>query len=378
MTNDAQKIVFRRGELYEQVWKTPVTQLARELGISDVGFAKICKRLKVPKPPIGHWAKVKHGKKVYRPPLPKLDPGESEVYTYNRPVRSPTSVEIGKEIMNIPEAASVIAVPDHLESPHPLVKATKAVLKQTPRDKYGMLSLFREGCLTLRIGPDSVKRALILLDTILKEFKRLGFRITTTAEPKVRNRIEINGEDIPFMLLEEARQANHVMTAEEKSRQKAGSLWSLPKWDYVPSGCLQFVLDVWGVRGIRKQWPDSSKRRLEEKIGDIIKGTVLVAHALKNERIRQEEEDKNREEERKRREEVEKQRAAEDARLRDLEKQAEIWAKTQQLRAFIQAVESLAVEKQFPDDTRQWFAKWIAWAKDHADRLDPLRELKAK
>ena len=30
-----------RLELYTRVWETPVTQLAKECGLSDVGFAKI-------------------------------------------------------------------------------------------------------------------------------------------------------------------------------------------------------------------------------------------------------------------------------------------------------------------------------------------------
>jgi len=39
-------------------------------GMSDVGLAKICRKLKVPKPAVGYWAKIEFGKKVPRPPLP--------------------------------------------------------------------------------------------------------------------------------------------------------------------------------------------------------------------------------------------------------------------------------------------------------------------
>jgi hypothetical protein len=44
--------------------------LAKEYGISDVRLAKICKELKVPKPGVGYWAKLEHGKKDRKPPLP--------------------------------------------------------------------------------------------------------------------------------------------------------------------------------------------------------------------------------------------------------------------------------------------------------------------
>jgi len=74
----------------------------------------------------------------------------------------------------------------------------------------------------------------------------------------------------------------------------------------------------------------------------------------------------------------EKERAAEEARLRDLERQAETWAKAEQLRAYIRAVQRVAEERQFPEDVKQRLGRWISWGKEHADRLDPLSELKAK
>jgi len=43
-----------RGELYRLVWEMPLTKLAGEFGISDVGLAKACRRHKIPTPPVGH------------------------------------------------------------------------------------------------------------------------------------------------------------------------------------------------------------------------------------------------------------------------------------------------------------------------------------
>lgn len=50
-----------------------MTKLAEEFDISDVGLSKICRRLRIPTPPPGHWAKVAHGKKATRPVLPAGD-----------------------------------------------------------------------------------------------------------------------------------------------------------------------------------------------------------------------------------------------------------------------------------------------------------------
>src|SRR2546426_12020410 len=59
-----------REELYEKIWAAPTTQVAAEFGISDVALAKRCKKLNVPKPSLGYWAKVAAGQKPEKVPLP--------------------------------------------------------------------------------------------------------------------------------------------------------------------------------------------------------------------------------------------------------------------------------------------------------------------
>lgn len=44
---------FSREELFALVWERPTSGIAKELGISDVALAKLCRRLQVPKPPPG-------------------------------------------------------------------------------------------------------------------------------------------------------------------------------------------------------------------------------------------------------------------------------------------------------------------------------------
>ncbi len=58
-----EEIIVRRNELYDQVWKEPMSSLARRYNISDVGLAKVCRKLNVPIPPRGYWAKVQSGQK---------------------------------------------------------------------------------------------------------------------------------------------------------------------------------------------------------------------------------------------------------------------------------------------------------------------------
>ena len=77
-------ITCKRSFLYEQVWAQPITTGAKSYGISTVGLAKICARLRVPPPGRGYWQRLKHGKVVRRPPLPSLRDGESEEHVIQR------------------------------------------------------------------------------------------------------------------------------------------------------------------------------------------------------------------------------------------------------------------------------------------------------
>ena len=46
-------IVLTRQDLYDRVWTRAMRTVAPELGVSDVGLKKLCKRLDIPTPPLG-------------------------------------------------------------------------------------------------------------------------------------------------------------------------------------------------------------------------------------------------------------------------------------------------------------------------------------
>jgi len=55
---------YNREELYQKVWDRPVQKVAKDFGMSDVGLAKVCRKLFVPLPGRGYWARKAAGKKV--------------------------------------------------------------------------------------------------------------------------------------------------------------------------------------------------------------------------------------------------------------------------------------------------------------------------
>jgi hypothetical protein len=61
---------YDRNELYEKVWEKPLKRVAEEYGVSDVAIGKACRKLMIPLPGRGYWAKKAANQPVEpRPPL---------------------------------------------------------------------------------------------------------------------------------------------------------------------------------------------------------------------------------------------------------------------------------------------------------------------
>ncbi|MDQ0220666.1 hypothetical protein ELQ35_05980 [Peribacillus cavernae] len=71
-----------REQLYNEIWTEPVKIVAKKYEISDVALRKHCSKFGIPLPPRDYWEKVKNGKSVYKPPLPKVT-GELKKYIRN-------------------------------------------------------------------------------------------------------------------------------------------------------------------------------------------------------------------------------------------------------------------------------------------------------
>src|SRR5260221_11357214 len=69
--DEDERLTLSREDLYELAWSKPISELAKDFGISDVGLAKRCRGLGVPLPGRGYWARVDAGQQPYRPKLPE-------------------------------------------------------------------------------------------------------------------------------------------------------------------------------------------------------------------------------------------------------------------------------------------------------------------
>jgi hypothetical protein len=61
---------WKRELLYAEVWEQPVTKVGQKYGVSDVAIAKLCRRLRVPVPGLGYWARKAAGQTLKQTPLP--------------------------------------------------------------------------------------------------------------------------------------------------------------------------------------------------------------------------------------------------------------------------------------------------------------------
>jgi hypothetical protein len=73
-----------------------------------------------------------------------------------------------------------------------------------------------------------------------------------------------------------------------------------------------------------------------------------------------------------RRLELERQRQEGEARRRDLHAQADRWAISRRLRRYLAAVERAVTERGDRGGPSAEQQRWLAWARPHADELDPL------
>jgi hypothetical protein len=65
-------ISWNRLDLYNEVWDQPLVKLSRRYGISDVRLGKVCRKLNIPHPGRGYWAKRVVGQAVEQVPLPEF------------------------------------------------------------------------------------------------------------------------------------------------------------------------------------------------------------------------------------------------------------------------------------------------------------------
>lgn len=120
-----------REELYALVWGTPMIRAAAKYELSGNGLAKICRKLDVPYPPRGWWAKKAAGKPLRRTPLPK--PKGSTPAAACVTMRREQHAKAGADLTSELETVGEISVPERLARPHPIIAAWRSQREEKRR-----------------------------------------------------------------------------------------------------------------------------------------------------------------------------------------------------------------------------------------------------
>jgi len=396
---DESFIVYERTRLYDEIWAEPMRKVAKRYGVSDVALAKTCRRLAVPVPERGYWAKLKAGKATQRPPLPPLGADARERVVVRRPrPRAPKPAPLW--LVRLDEASPIaiaqpIVVSETLENPHRLVALSARYLEKT-QPENGLLSARRRSCLDIRVSPSSLDRALRIADALLKALEAAGLPVEVVPletehaprpsyygdrEPKAEPPPRITGvhcgdEWIAFCLSERIPRS----VDEGPPARSPGSPRLEPRiYSYEPTGQLTLTLTSVEGLGVQTTWKDTKKQPLEQRLEEFVAylSSVALAFRLKREdderhRVAAVEAEHRRYEEQLRRWEEEERRRKEEERGKRLEAEVARWRRAEDIRAYVEVASRLLDGKPDSEEVRRRRAE-LAWLLEHAERIDPLR-----
>jgi len=359
-------VTLTRDELYSLVWSKPMTAVAEEFGVSSVAFAKYCVKLGIPRPSRGYWQQFAAGFKPRPDKLPKPGP------------RTPTRITLTKhrklepKVRDRPKPPDV-AVGDGLSRPHPVVKQVREEMRPLRPDEHGMSGVRGDGHAVFKVGKETERRGLLLLDALFKALTARGHQVELRNRSEVDRRrsallVTINREAVEFWLVEHADRSAHVPTAKELGDQTRFS-WSTPqKFDFTASGRLALEATWTHAEGLRRRWSDGPRQRLEHLLGEAVVGLEAIAAELGEQR-QQLEQERCAEQRRRDEEERKRRRAAKHQALANhLVETASRWREAATVRSFLQA----ACERVPERERSAQFTRWLDWAKEYVERHDPL------
>jgi len=151
MTNESKEL--SREELYDLVWSKPMGTIAAEMNISDVALAKRCRKLGIPTPRRGYWAKLEAGKTVIKPKLPPM---------------------IGGGVPQVPVSAHHTQWPRDMQSLCPSAQALVVELEKLKPSYDGLQSLEHAQFPKVTVTKPEIESAARLFHALLHSVEATG------------------------------------------------------------------------------------------------------------------------------------------------------------------------------------------------------------
>lgn len=260
---------------------------------------------------------------------------------------------------------TAIHVPEHLRNPHPIVVSL--------RDNKGSFT----------IAGTARHRALRIAQGLIHAAEQRGWTVQSVATSRTSWGREWDTSDhfvidtgeykAGVRFEQENDRTPHEPTAHELREQSRYSWTRIPKYDYAPSDRLRIKLGSLGWRSERRQhsWGDGKRGALIKKLPAVMEEIARRHEEALQERI--ESERKAAEQQRLWQMAVEEAKVLlrESHRAEVLGHQAASWREANELREYVRAMQ--AVAERLEDAVEMEAALgWIQWARDYANRLDPL------
>ena len=385
-----------RLELFEQVWVTPMTKLAKNFGCSDVGLRKACIKFEIPLPPQGHWQKLLYGKGFAKPeiPRPKYNP-EIEI--------NPVAIKVAREAHQRDKA-----IEEALEkSPEQKLKPLKDLTKLHPltNNIYDLATRYQQaiekhrkngnsryrflgddmpyedkgrfhyrpsdGCIPICASFSTMFRSLKILDPILKAWADEGYKFLFEEKDRYRQKefaIEKDGEKM-YINIREGYSKTSLSIKSQKLLEKL-DVYSGDYRNY-PNGVIYFE-----IKHEFKYYPeifkDQKRIKLEQQM-DLVLNYILEAPSdIKAER------------ERRHREQVEYERkkairihnenivTSQHAQLDKALQESKLIQELRELENYLISIE--ATTNDFSDQEKRYAEHWLNIVRHFAEEKHPLKK----
>lgn len=165
-----------REKLYEEIWAEPATKVAPRYGVSSNFLARVCDRLRVPRPERGYWAQLEVGKALPRPPLPEALPGEElEWRRDGEPQRAPRALPAP------PDPGAKPPVPPRWKRStrlHELIAGAREHILAGKLTDIGYQRPLKRRVVDLFVSPGTLDRALSVANELFLTLVDRGHRVT--------------------------------------------------------------------------------------------------------------------------------------------------------------------------------------------------------
>jgi len=376
---------FTRQELYDLVWSEPMVQLAKKFGLSDVGLSKACRRIAVPVPERGYWARRQAGKQTHQRPLPPRGPGMPDgaeigantSSAYRSPIDPfvceaaplpPTFSEAISDLTTrVRQMVGKVAIPKTLARPH---RQIAQLLEQDERRRQKQQSSPYWGWDSPVFDSAFERRRLRILNALFHALERCGMRPSVLEREAREFSVRVGEQHVSFSLDGPVKRSQ-----DSRSRSSQGKS---------SSERLRLQIPAWrnGTEA-RKSWEDGDGVKIESQLAEIVVELIVTGERQYREwlqrryewhleeKARREEAERRRKEEEERRER-ERQIQAQKERVERLLNEAAALRQADEIRAYVEAVRAANAAASEPLPPAEIEA-WAAWALAEADRIDPIR-----